>query len=101
MNVAHRPNPKITLVTGYMAFQGVETCIYVVDVTVKNNGAEGEITVRCEISSAGMYEMQTRRIYLTSRESQSLQFEFYIYKSPYTHPDICNMTTYRAWAEVH
>ena len=100
-NVAHRPNPEITLVTGYMAFQGVESCIYVVDVTVKNNGSEGWVAVRCEISSPGMYEMQTQRIYLTSRESQSLQFEFYIYKSPHTHPDICKISSYRAWAEAH
>jgi hypothetical protein len=97
----NRPNPKVTLATGYMSFQGVESCIYTVDVTVKNNGAEGWVTVRCEISSPGMYEMQTKRIYLASRESESLHFEFYIFKSPYTHPEICNISRYRAWTEAH
>lgn len=100
MNVANRPNPIITLVNGYMTFQGVESCIYVVDVTVRNNGAEGRVTVHCEIASPGKYEMQTQRIYLTSNESRSLQFEFYIYKTPHTHPDICKISRYRAWAEV-
>ncbi len=100
MNTVHPPNPKITLVTGYMAFQGVESCTYVVNVTVENNGAEGQVTVHCEISSPGMYGMETQRIYLTSNESKSLQFEFHIYKTPHTHPDICKISRHRAWAEA-
>jgi len=34
-----RPNPKITLVTGYMAYETDESCKFIVNVTVVNNGS--------------------------------------------------------------
>jgi len=80
-----------------MAFETAESCKYVVDVTVVNNGAEGWISVHARISSPGMSQTETKRRYLASGETQTVQFECYGFKSPYTHPDLCKISSYEAW----
>ena len=95
-NILNRPKPEITLVNGYESFQGLNY-VYKVDVTVKNNGADGWIKVYAEISGAGRYEKQEKRTYLANGESKSLQFVFDISLwGAITSPSI----TYRAWAVV-
>ena len=97
LDVALRPNPKITLVTGYMAYETDESCKFIVNVTVVNNGAEGWISIRCRISSPGMSQTEFKSRYLARGETQVVQFECYGFKGPYTHPDLCNISSYEAW----
>jgi uncharacterized protein (TIGR02588 family) len=73
--IINRPRPEITLVSGYGVFQG-SINQYIINVTVKNNGADGWVRVYAEIYGAGMYEKQDQRIYLASGESKSLQLVF-------------------------
>jgi len=95
-NILNRPKPEITLVNGYESFQGLNY-VCKVDVTVKNNGADGWIKVYAEISGAGRYEKQEERIYLANGGSRSLQFVFDISLwGAISSPSI----TYRAWAVV-
>ena len=95
-NILNRPKPEITLVNGYESFQGLNY-VYKVDVTVKNNGADGWIKVYAEISGTGRYEKQEERTYLTNGESKSLQFVFDIsFWEAISSPSI----TYHAWAVV-
>jgi len=85
------------MVSGYESLQGLLNYVYKVDVTVKNNGADGTCMVYAEISGAGRYEKKYQRIYLTNGESRSLQFVFDISLwGAITSPSI----TYRAWAVV-
>lgn len=96
LSFINRPKPEITLVNGYESFQGLNY-VYKVDVTIKNNGANGWVRVYAEISGAGRYEKQDQRISLASGESKSLQFVFDISLwGALTNPTI----TYRAWANA-
>ena len=63
------------VVNGYESFQGLNY-VFVVDVTVRNNGADGWIKVYAEISGAGRYEKQDQRIYLANGKSKRLRFVF-------------------------
>lgn len=93
-NFLNRPNPEITLLNGYEAFQGLNY-VYKVDVRVENNGANGWVKVYAEISGAGRIEKLDKRTYLASGESKTLQFVFDISVwGALTNPTI----TYRAWA---
>lgn len=74
-NFLNRPNPEITLLNGYEAFQGLNY-VYKVDVRVENNGADGWVKVYAEISGAGRIEKLDKRTYLASGESKTLQFVF-------------------------
>jgi hypothetical protein len=90
------PKPEVTLVNGYESFQGFNY-VYKVDVSVRNNGASGWVKVYAEISGAGRYEKQYKRIYLASGESDARQFVFDISLwGALTNPTI----TYRAWANA-
>ena len=93
-SILNRPKPEITLVNGYESLQGLNY-VYKVDVTVKNNGADGWVKVYAEISGAGRYEKQNQRIHLANGESESLQFVFDISLwGALTSPSI----SYEAWA---
>ena len=96
LDVALRPNPEITLVTGYMDFETDESCKFIVNVTVVNNGGEGWIGIRCRISSPVSCQTELKSRYLARGETQVVQFECYRFKSPYT-PDICKTNSYEAW----
>jgi len=87
------PKPEIISTYGYDGFQGLNYVIFV-DVTVKNNGGEGWITVYAEISGAGKYEKQQQRIYLSSGETQALHFVFDVSFWGV----LFSQVTYRAWA---
>jgi hypothetical protein len=90
------PKPQITLVNGYEGLQGLNY-VYYVDVSVKNNGADGWIRVYVEINGAGRFEQQDKRVYVASGQSNSLQFVFDISLwGVLTNPTI----SYRAWANA-
>lgn len=90
------PKPKITAANGYESFQDLNR-LYKVDVTVKNNGADGWNKVYVRIIVAGKYERQDQRIYLANGENKSLQFVFDIsFWGATTSPFV----SYRAWAEA-
>jgi len=80
-----------------MAYETDESCKFVVDVTVVNNGGEGWVGIRCRISSPGMSGTEFKRRYLARGETQVVQFEDHGFKSPYTHPDLCKISSYEAW----
>jgi hypothetical protein len=80
-----------------MAYETDESCKFVVDVTVVNNGAEGWIAIHFRYSSPGAGGTETKRRYLASGETQTVQFERNLFKSPYTHPDLCKISSYEAW----
>jgi hypothetical protein len=91
--ILNSPKPEITVLTGYESFQGLNY-VFKVDVTVKNNGAEGTVTVHAQINGAGRYETQEQSIHLDSSESKSLQFVFDISLwGSLTQPSI----SYKAW----
>jgi uncharacterized protein (TIGR02588 family) len=92
--IINRPKPEVALVNGYGVFQG-SINQYIIDVTVKNNGANGWVRVYAEINGTGIYEKQDQRIYLASSESKSLQFVFYIQGAlPFLSTSPIN---YKAW----
>jgi hypothetical protein len=92
-SILNRPNPQIILLDGHDGFQGVNYVAYV-DVSVKNNGGDGWVTVYAEIEGAGKYEKKEQRIYMASGETKQLQFVFDI--SFWN--ALFSSLNYRAWA---
>jgi len=87
------PKPEITKLDGYGSLQNLNWVFYV-DVTVKNNGEEGNVIVYAEISGAGKYEKKEQLIYLAKGESKDLSFTFDI--SFWN--ALFSQITYSAWA---
>jgi len=87
------PKPEITKLDGYGSLQNLNYIFYV-DVTVKNNGEEGNVIVYAEISGAGKYEKKEQLIYLAKGESKDLSFTFDI--SFWN--ALFSQITYSAWA---
>jgi hypothetical protein len=87
------PKPEIVLLDGHDGFQGFNYVSYV-DVTIKNNGGGGWVTVYAEIEGAGKYEKKEQKIYIISGETKQLQFVFDI--SFWN--ALFSSLTYRAWA---
>jgi flagellar basal body-associated protein FliL len=87
------PKPEITKLDGYGSLQNLNYIFYV-DVTVKNNGEEGNVIVYAEISGAGKYEKKEQLVYLAKGESKDLSFTFDISFWNVLFSQI----TYNAWA---
>jgi flagellar basal body-associated protein FliL len=88
------PKPEITKLDGYGGFQQNLNWVFYVDVTVKNNGEEGNVIVYAEISGAGKYEKKEQLVYLAKGESKDLRFTFDI--SFWN--AVFSQITYKAWA---
>lgn len=91
--VISQPKPEVTKLDGYGGFQNLNYVFYV-DVTVKNNGEEGNVIVYAEISDAGKYEKQEQLVYLSKGESKNLRFTFDI--SFWN--TLFSQITYQAWS---
>lgn len=86
------PDPEVTTVQGHCSQQETET-VFIVDVTVKNNGGEGWVKVYVVTSGfERVLERKTwHRIYFARGENKTLSFTF---------EEGGPSVTYRAWAEV-
>lgn len=80
------PRPEVTMVQGYWS-----DLIFVVDITVRNNGGDGRVKVYAKISGSGipMSGRSIRSIYFSRGESKTLKFTFEEFDPP---------VTYQAWA---
>jgi hypothetical protein len=69
------PRPEIILTDGHDGFEGLNYVGYV-DVTVKNNGGSGWVTVNAELSGGGRFERQEQRVYVEAGGTKSVEFVF-------------------------
>ena len=56
------PNPKITMKNGHDGLSGLNY-VYYIDATIKNEGADGMVTVYGEINGGGRYEQKENSVY--------------------------------------
>jgi len=91
--IASLPKPEITKLDGYGGFEGFNY-VYYVDVTVKNNGEEGYVSVFAEIRATGKYEKQEQILYMYKGQSQNVRFRFDIT----LWGALTSEVTYKAWA---
>jgi hypothetical protein len=87
------PKPEIIRLDGYGGFEGFNYVFYV-DVTVKNNGGEGYVSVFAEIRATGKYEKQEQILYMYKGQSQNVRFTFDIT----LWGSLVGQVTYKAWA---
>jgi hypothetical protein len=92
-HVASLPKPEITKLDGYGGFEGLNY-VYYVDVTVKNNGEEGYVSVFAELKATGKYEKQEQILYMYKGQSQNVRFTFDIT----LWGALTSQVTYKAWA---
>jgi hypothetical protein len=87
------PRPEIVLTDGHDGLQGLNYVGYV-DVTVKNNGGSGWVTVHAELSGGGRFERQEQRVYVQAGKTENVQFVFdiTIWNS------LFSSMQYKAWA---
>lgn len=75
LKLVNAPRPEIVSEYGHDGLQGLNYVLFV-EVTVRNNGADGWVKVYADISGAGKYEKQDQRLYLTNGETKDLNFVF-------------------------
>jgi len=92
-HIASLPKPEITRLDGYGGFEGLNYVCYV-DLTVKNNGEEGYVSVFAELRATGKYEKQEQILYMYKGQSQNVRFTFDIT----LWGALTSQVTYRAWA---
>lgn len=88
-----KADPQVTGLSGHEGFQGFNY-VYYVEVTVKNRGAKGTITVYAEINTTGKYEQKQQTFYIPSGVEQTVQFVFNLN----LWQSLGSQIRYKAWA---
>lgn len=69
------PRPEIVLTDGHDGLEGLNYVVYL-DVSARNNGGSGWVTVHAELSGGGRFEQQEQRVYIGAGETKNVQFVF-------------------------